>query len=143
MAPSSAKAKAAHIEINAPITHTRKNKAGCGKGPAMSFAVRKIDDPIMPPASSRTESSSDNPRIRPAEELFEAVFSSAAMEGSMRYPIPRSSGDSSGEPHCRQMTAAQSPQTRGLDTSRAHCGQYKPGGLVSGFEASGSFGPMR
>src|SRR4029077_8682875 len=134
--PSSAKAKAAHIEINAPMTQTKKNNAGCGKGPAMSFAVRKIDEPMMPPASSRTESRSDSPRTRPGEEsvaaeAFVVGCTVAVLVGSMRYPIPSSSGDSRGDPHCRQITAAQSPQVRGSVTSRAHCGQYSAGGLAS------------
>jgi hypothetical protein len=30
----------------------------------MSFAVKKIEDPIMPPASSKTESRRDSPRTR-------------------------------------------------------------------------------
>src|SRR5580704_2829167 len=41
--------------------------------------------------------------------------------------MPRSSDDSSGVPHCRQITAAQSPQVSGSATSRAHCGQYSTG----------------
>src|SRR6476660_7265964 len=95
MDPSSAKAKAAHIEIKAPITHTRKKRAGCGNGPAMSFAVRKIDDPIMPPARSRTESRRDSPRTRPGEESPEAGpfavlgFSVVALEGSIALSNPK------------------------------------------------------
>ncbi|MGA8313654.1 MAG: hypothetical protein WB755_26760 [Terriglobales bacterium] len=41
----------------------------------------------------------------------------------MSYPIPNSSGDSSGVPQRRQMTAEQSPQVSGSVTSRAHLGQ--------------------
>src|ERR1700693_3174911 len=122
--PSSAKANAAHIEINAPITHTSKNSAGCGSGPAMSFAVRKIEEPIIPPANNRTESSSDRPRIRLGLESDDVRSVSVAMMGdSIRYPLPSSSRDSSGEPHRRQMTAEQSPQVSGSVTAHAHCGQ--------------------
>src|SRR6266568_8623010 len=62
--PNSAKAKQAQSEISAPSTHTSRNKTGCGSGPAISFAVRKIDDPIMPLTSSNTESSNPSPRTR-------------------------------------------------------------------------------
>ncbi|MGO9648518.1 MAG: hypothetical protein ACLPOO_10720 [Terriglobales bacterium] len=41
----------------------------------------------------------------------------------MTYPIPKSSGDSSGVPQRRQMTAEQSPQVSGSVTSAAHLGQ--------------------
>ena len=41
----------------------------------------------------------------------------------MAYPMPNSSGDSSGVPHWRQITAEQSPQVSGSVTSRAHLGQ--------------------
>ena len=81
-ASQSANATAADIEITAPTTHTRKNSAGCGRGPAMSFAVRKIDDPIIPPASRRIESSRESPRTRPG----------AAFE--FRVPSWVSAGDS-------------------------------------------------
>src|SRR5579864_5798917 len=60
--PNSANAKQAQSEISAPNTHTRRNSTGCGNGPAMSFAVRKIDEPITPLTSSNTESSSPSPR---------------------------------------------------------------------------------
>src|SRR5579864_4831152 len=60
--PNSANAKQAQSEISAPNTHTNRNSAGCGNGPAMSFAVRKIDEPITPLTSSNTESSSPSPR---------------------------------------------------------------------------------
>jgi hypothetical protein len=39
------------------------------------------------------------------------------------YPIPRSSMRSSGVPHRRQITAWQSPQTKGSDTGVAQAGQ--------------------
>ncbi|HTS06572.1 MAG TPA: hypothetical protein VMP68_13385 [Candidatus Eisenbacteria bacterium] len=39
------------------------------------------------------------------------------------YPIPSSSGDSSGVPHLRQMTAEQSPHVSGSVTSSAQLGQ--------------------
>src|SRR5207248_2529857 len=60
--PSSAKAKQAQSEIRAPKTHTSRNNTGCGRGPAMSFAVRKMDDPMIPLTSSSTESSRPSPR---------------------------------------------------------------------------------
>jgi hypothetical protein len=43
--------------------------------------------------------------------------------GGVHYPIPSSSGDSSGVPQRRQMTAEQSPQVRGSFTSWAQIGQ--------------------
>jgi hypothetical protein len=39
------------------------------------------------------------------------------------YPIANSSGDSSGVPQMRQITAEQSPQVRGSVTSLAQVGQ--------------------
>src|SRR5579864_6594125 len=60
--PNSANAKQAQSEINAPNTHTSRNSTGCGNGPAISLAVKKIDDPMMPLTSSNTESSSPSPR---------------------------------------------------------------------------------
>src|SRR5271155_801465 len=60
--PSSAKAKQAHMEINPPSTHTKRKSDGCGSGPAISFAVRKMDEPITPPPNNKTESSSVRPR---------------------------------------------------------------------------------
>src|SRR6202042_2135852 len=62
--PSSANATQAHSEITPPRIQTRKNNFGFGKGPAISLAVRKIEDPIMPLTSSRTESSKLSPRTR-------------------------------------------------------------------------------
>jgi hypothetical protein len=41
----------------------------------------------------------------------------------LNQPMPSSSGDSSGVPQMRHMTAEQSPQVSGSETSRAHCGQ--------------------
>src|ERR1700722_9733844 len=60
--PSSAKAKQAQSEIRAPNSHTSRNRTGGGNGPAISFAVKKSDDPMMPLTSSSTESSSPSPR---------------------------------------------------------------------------------
>ncbi len=40
------------------------------------------------------------------------------------YPMPSSSGDSSGVPQRRQMTAEQSPQVNGSPISTAQTGQY-------------------
>src|SRR5579862_422355 len=122
--PSSANAKAAHIEITAPKIQTRKNSAGCGSGPAISFAVKNIEEPMIPPASNRIESSRDSPRTRLGFVSDVAGTASCETEGdSIRYPIPSSSGDSSGVPQRRQITAAQSPQVSGSVTSHAHCGQ--------------------
>src|SRR5208282_5960851 len=64
MEPSSAKATQAHSEITPPSTHARKNKVGFGKGPAISLAVRKMEEPMMPLTSSSTESSKLSPRTR-------------------------------------------------------------------------------
>ena len=79
---------------------------------------------MMPPASSNTESSSDSPRTRLG---WESLFAAGDGETEGRliggYPIPSSSGDSSGVPQRRQMTAEQSPQVRGSVTSWAHRGQ--------------------
>src|SRR5437879_13662677 len=69
--PSSAKAKHAQSEIRAPRIHTRRNRTGCGSGVAISFAVRKIDDPIMPLTSRSTESSRLRPRISVGIESVE------------------------------------------------------------------------
>src|SRR6266850_1847465 len=62
--PSSAKAAQAHSEIAPPRIQTRKNQNGCGRGPAISLAVRKIEEPMMPLTNSSTESSRLNPRTR-------------------------------------------------------------------------------
>src|ERR1039458_1117829 len=43
--------------------------------------------------------------------------------GGVHYPIPSSSGDSSGVPQRRQMTEEQSPQVSGSSTSSAQFGQ--------------------
>src|SRR5271169_3400617 len=64
MEPSSAKATQAHSEITPPRIHTRKNNVGFGNGPAISLAVRKIEEPMMPLTSSNTESSKLSPRTR-------------------------------------------------------------------------------
>src|ERR1700731_4440244 len=64
MEPSSAKATQAHSEITPPSTHTKKNNVGFGKGPAISLAVRKIEEPMMPLTSSSTESRRVSPRTR-------------------------------------------------------------------------------
>src|ERR1700681_720216 len=133
MEPSSAKATQAHREITPPRTQTRRNNNGCGRGLAMSFAVRKIEEPIMPPASSNTESSNDRPRTRvgvASEGL--TMAEGETVKGSIIYPIPSSSGDSSGVPQRRQITAEQSPQVRGSMTSWLHRGQYSGSGSGSG-----------
>src|ERR1700722_11773581 len=110
MEPSSAKATQPNKEITAPKTQTSRNSIGCGSGPAMSFAVKKIEDPMMPLTSSKTESSSESPRIRlgGASDLMAAAGNTVGT--SMAYPIPNSSADSSGVPQRRQIRAEQSPQ---------------------------------
>src|SRR5580704_18683813 len=121
--PSSAKATQAHREITPPSAQTSRNSNGWGSGPAISLAVRKIEDPIMPPASNNTESRRDSPRTRLGWESFFAVADGETVGRLIGYPIPSSSGDSSGVPQRRQMTAEQSPQVRGSVTSWAHRGQ--------------------
>src|SRR5579871_2455711 len=126
--PSSAKAKQAHSETSPPKTHTSRNSAGCGRGVAISFAVKKIDEPITPLTSSRTESSKPSPRTRVGLAVSDAWGGNGASTadeagvGSI-YPIPSSSGFSSGVPHLRQITAEQSPQVSGSATSSAQLGQ--------------------
>jgi hypothetical protein len=58
--------------------------------------------------------------VRATTDLLEIRRRDAARTG---YPIPRSSGDSKGVPQRRQITAEQSPQVRGSETSWPHCGQ--------------------
>src|SRR5205823_11404583 len=119
---------------------------GCGKGVAMSLAVRKIEEPMIPLTSSRTESSNDRPRISDGCELCLEGFSAGAdcdaIGVLIGYPIPSSSGDSSGVPHVLQMTAEQSPHVSGSVTSLAQFGQYNRSrpGRVGG---AGSFCAMR
>src|SRR5208337_4782545 len=55
--------------------------------------------------------------------------------GGHLHPMPNSSGDSSGVPQRRQMTAEQSPQVSGSLTSVAQTGQYN---TTAGFWASGA-----
>src|SRR5215470_777703 len=62
--PSSAKATHAQSEISPPRIHTRKNSFGLGSGPAMSLAVRKMEEPMIPLTRRSTESSRESPRIR-------------------------------------------------------------------------------
>src|SRR5271163_4528980 len=64
MEPSSANATQAHREMTPPSIQTRKKRTGFGKGPAMSLAVRKMEEPMMPLTSSNTESSRVRPRTR-------------------------------------------------------------------------------
>ena len=117
------KGDASHREMPAPRTQTSRNSMGCGSGPAISFAVRKIEEPMMPPHSSRTESSRLSPRTRLGDSDF--AVEGGETEGRLisGYPIPSSSGDSSGVPQRRQMTAEQSPQVSGSVTSWLHRGQ--------------------
>src|SRR6185312_13500344 len=62
MLPNSAKAKHASSVMPMPTTHTVRNSQGCRVLMAMSFAVRKMPEPMMPPASNRMESESESPR---------------------------------------------------------------------------------
>src|ERR1700730_9163174 len=106
--PNSANAKQAQSEISAPNTHTDRNSTGCGKGPAISFAVRKIDDPITPLTNSSTESSRPSPRTSVGFgsggfELEVCAFDRFASRVDKTgtgfiYPIPSSSDDSSAVP---------------------------------------------
>src|SRR5437879_3647400 len=124
--PSSAKAAQAHSEIAPPRIQTRKNQNGCGNGPAMSLAVRKIEEPMIPLTSSNTESSKLSPRTRLGLSLG-ASFCEVWETGAelISYPIPSSSEDSSGVPQRRQITEAQSPQVSGSSTCFAQTGQYR------------------
>src|SRR5271156_369637 len=83
--PSSAKATQPNNEITAPSTHTRRKRTGWGNGPAISFAVRKIEDPMIPLTSSRTESS----RLRPRTRVGRV---SAALDGSSSAGVDREIG---------------------------------------------------
>src|SRR6202162_2020998 len=131
--PNSANAKQAQSEISAPNTHTSRNSTGCGNGPAISFAVRKIDDPMMPLTSSSTESSRPSPRTSVGFESgafdlglskFDELASGIGKTGTgVTYPIPSSSDDSSAVPQRRQITEEQSPQVSGSVTSSAQFGQ--------------------
>src|SRR6476661_7312321 len=56
MAPSSAKAKHASSVITMPMPQTLRNSHGRRVLVATSCAVRKMPDPMIPPASSRMES---------------------------------------------------------------------------------------
>src|SRR5438445_11268521 len=59
----------------------------------------------------------------------------------MGYPIPSSSDDSNGVPQRRQMTAEQSPQVSGSETSSPQVGQYSSCGSRCG--AGSGLGAMR
>src|SRR5437764_150702 len=124
--PNSAKAKQAHNEIKAPKTQTSRNRTGCGSGPAMSLAVKNMEDPMMPLTSSSTESRRPSPRTSVgffSEDLNSSAESNGNTGMGSIYPIPSSSGDSNGVPQRRQMTAEQSPHVRGSFTSSAQLGQ--------------------
>ena len=62
--PEFGEGKQANSEITPPSTQTPRKRMGWGSGPAMSFAVRKMDEPMIPPTSSRTESSNERPRTK-------------------------------------------------------------------------------
>jgi hypothetical protein len=89
----------------------------------MSFAVRKMDEPITPPTSNKTESSKVRPRTSVGCDSACIAERGEVVVSPMGYPIPSSSADSSGVPQLRQMTAEQSPQVSGSETSMAHFGQ--------------------
>ncbi len=63
IAPISAKAKQASMVMTMPTTQIPRKSSGERVLTAMSFAVRKIPEPMIPPASSRMESVSESPRI--------------------------------------------------------------------------------
>src|SRR4051812_43851280 len=56
MPPSSAKAKHASSAMPMPTTQTVRKSQGCRVLMATSLAVRKMPEPMMPPASNRMES---------------------------------------------------------------------------------------
>src|SRR5579863_5493606 len=85
--PSSAKAKQAHSEIRAPNTQTSRNKTGCGRGPAISLAVRKIDDPMMPLTNRSTESSRLSPRTSVGLDSGDETSTGTTEAGSV-IPCP-------------------------------------------------------
>jgi hypothetical protein len=89
----------------------------------MSFAVRKIDEPITPPTSNNTESSKVRPRTSVGPDSAWITEVGEVVASPMDQPIPNSSADSRGVPQRRQMTAEQSPQVKGSETSTAHFGQ--------------------
>src|SRR5689334_19287852 len=62
MPPSSAKAKHASSAMPMPTTQTVRKSQGCRVLMATSLAVRKMPEPMMPPASNRMESVSESPR---------------------------------------------------------------------------------
>src|SRR5581483_1770900 len=124
MEPSSANAAQPAKEMAAPNSHTSRNQKGCGSTPAMSFAVRKMDDPMMPLTSRSTESSRLRSRNREGLDSDEALGSALVTMGEfIDYPMPSSSGDSRGVPQRGQMIEPQSPHVRGFGTSWAQFGQ--------------------
>src|SRR5262245_8346657 len=62
MLPNSAKAKQASSVMPTPTTHTVRNSHGRRVLMAISLAVRKIPEPMIPPASRRMESVRESPR---------------------------------------------------------------------------------
>src|SRR2546421_10471570 len=86
--PSSANAAHAHSEIAPPRIQTRKNQNGCGNGPAMSLAVRKIEEPMMPLTSSSTESSRLSPRTKVGFEV-DSGASTVEVESIIPYRVRR------------------------------------------------------
>src|SRR6476661_7276575 len=62
MLPNSAKAKQASSVMHTPTIHTARNSHGCRVLIAMFLAVRKMPEPMIPPASRRMESVRESPR---------------------------------------------------------------------------------
>jgi hypothetical protein len=82
-----------------------------------------MDEPMTPPTSNNTESSKVRPRTRVGCDSAWIAEGGEVVASPMDHPIPSSSADSTGVPQRRQMTAEQSPQVSGSETSTAHFGQ--------------------
>ena len=61
---------------------------GCGSGAAMSLAVRKIEDPMMPLTKSKIESRSESPRTRVGAASDFAGNVGDATGTSINHPFP-------------------------------------------------------
>src|ERR1041385_6505033 len=92
MPPSSAKAKHASSAMPMPTAQTVRKSHGCRVLMATSLAVRKMPEPMMPPASNKMESVSESPRtslaslgnIRSARKLrlrYNLVFGGVVKGG--------------------------------------------------------------
>jgi hypothetical protein len=93
------------------------NMSGRRRLVAICPAVRKIPEPITPPTSSITASSSERPLTNVGS------LAGTTFVADIGQPIANSSEDSSGVPHTRQITDPQSPHVSGSFTGFAHCGQ--------------------